>query len=501
MKFLILFLLAITILAQEVGPQFGGEFIFEINHSPELTENQRKTIISENIKVISELTSLGKISFSPQSANFSWPLQASKNYNGYSYYGISGFVDHDPNYPNQLKDYNNGTRTYDLESGYNHKGTDIFLWPFGWVMMENNFVEIISMADGIIIGKDDGNYDRNCGINFNTNWNAVYIRHDNGAVAWYGHMKKNSLTQKNVGERVSTGEYLGIVGSSGASTGPHLHLEVYDENYKLIDPWFGPGNTTITSYWWIEQKPYYDSKINKIATHSQWPVFPACPETEKTYEQNEFLPGDTICFLTYYQDQLKGQMTNYKIIQPNGVIWYQWNHSSTEDHYSASYWGWRWIFPANSQQGIWKFEVTYNGKVFQHYFKITRNPTDILENISVDNFVLYQNYPNPFGNRLSSNSTSTTIKYSLPRQNINAKKSEQSEIIQRNNEKDNFVTLKIFDVLGKEIALLVNKNQPPGNYEVKFNTSLLERQLTSGIYFYQLTVGDFRMTKKMIFLR
>ena len=70
---------------------------------------------------------------------------------------------------------------------------------------------------------------------------------------------------------------------------------------------------------------------------------------------------------------------------------------------------------------------------------------------------LNQNYPNPFN-------PSTSIKYSIPNRNQ--------------------VTLKVFDVLGSEVATLVNKEQPQGNYEVEFNGS----DLTSGIYFYRLSV-------------
>ena len=60
-----------------------------------------------------------------------------------------------------------------------------------------------------------------------------------------------------------------------------------------------------------------------------------------------------------------------------------------------------------------------------------------------------------------------------------------------------FVTLKVYDVLGKEIATLVNEEKSAGSYNVEFNAS----HLASGIYYYQLRAGDYVETKKMIFMK
>lgn len=66
---------------------------------------------------------------------------------------------------------------------------------------------------GVILDVRDGNFDRSCSFN-NNSWNAVYVRHSDGSVAWYGHLKNGSATTKTIGEEVEEGEYLGIVGSS-----------------------------------------------------------------------------------------------------------------------------------------------------------------------------------------------------------------------------------------------------------------------------------------------
>jgi Secretion system C-terminal sorting domain len=56
------------------------------------------------------------------------------------------------------------------------------------------------------------------------------------------------------------------------------------------------------------------------------------------------------------------------------------------------------------------------------------------------------------------------------------------------------VSLKVYDILGKEIAVLVNSNYSPGTYEINWNSS----NVSSGVYFYKLTAGSFSETKKMI---
>ena len=64
------------------------------------------------------------------------------------------------------------------------------------------------------------------------------------------------------------------------------------------------------------------------------------------------------------------------------------------------------------------------------------------------------------------------------------------------------VTLKVFDVLGKEIATLVNEKQSPGEYEVPFSINQFSGyQLPSGIYFYTLRAGDYVETKKMLMIK
>jgi ligand-binding sensor domain-containing protein len=107
-------------------------------------------------------------------------------------------------------------------------------------------------------------------------------------------------------------------------------------------------------------------------------------------------------------------------------------------------------------------------------------------NVQPKDFSLEQNYPNPFN-------PSTTIRYTI------------SSVIASATKQSVLVTLKVYDVLGNEVATLVNEEKPAGNYKVDFNAS----QLSSGIYFYQLSVGGpetssgqgIIQTKKMILVK
>lgn len=98
-------------------------------------------------------------------------------------------------------------------------------------------------------------------------------------------------------------------------------------------------------------------------------------------------------------------------------------------------------------------------------------PLDVKDDVKPPlEFALYQNYPNPFN-------PVTTIKYQIPQSGT--------------------VTIKVYDVLGKEIATLANEEKSAGSYEVKFDAS----RLSSGVYFYKIRAGEYISVRKMILLR
>lgn len=119
--------------------------------------------------------------------------------------------------------------------------------------------------------------------------------------------------------------------------------------------------------------------------------------------------------------------------------------------------------------------VLFKGTLYDNLLKY--QITDIEKPTIVITPSLSQNYPNPFN-------PVTTIGYSIP-------------VMEKYYTSTPEVILKVYNIIGQEVAVLVNRKQHPGDYIVKFDAS----QFASGIYFYKLQSGDFAETKKMILLR
>lgn len=121
----------------------------------------------------------------------------------------------------------------------------------------------------------------------------------------------------------------------------------------------------------------------------------------------------------------------------------------------------------------------------QNYYLVSYDlVTGINEQSIVDGYKLGQNYPNPFN-------PFTTIKYSIGEKTIHDYQAKNlfSSL--------QLVSIKIYDLLGREVASLVNEEKLPGHYEIIFDGS----HLTSGVYFYQLKINTNVMAKKMISLK
>ncbi|MEJ5262588.1 MAG: T9SS type A sorting domain-containing protein [Ignavibacterium sp.] len=109
--------------------------------------------------------------------------------------------------------------------------------------------------------------------------------------------------------------------------------------------------------------------------------------------------------------------------------------------------------------------------------------TDVEKEFNLaNNFILEQNYPNPFN-------PSTKIRFVIPASSLNPFSKGEGTL----------VTLKVYDVLGNEVAILINEYKSPGNYEIDFDAS--KYNLPSGVYLYKLQYGELSAVKKFVLMK
>lgn len=132
-----------------------------------------------------------------------------------------------------------------------------------------------------------------------------------------------------------------------------------------------------------------------------------------------------------------------------------------------------WVTVTNAEIDYENNTVTFSNTEVSSYVVLAENEVtainDVTENLD-NNYRLFQNYPNPFN-------PTTTIEFSIP---VN-----------------DYVRLSVFDILGREVEVLVNNNLSAGNHSINFDAS----GLSSGIYFYQLKTGDKILVKKLNLLK
>jgi hypothetical protein len=457
MKFQSLFLVA-TFLTVQVFAQS----IWQTDHDafarpegpclPAADREMMKEEIAKNRAELVERGILGERAGGGNPVMLEYPLKLVAESTWNSAWAISNFVDHDTS--SAVLDYNCTQRTYN-----GHQGTDYFIWPFSFYLMYNDLVEIVAAAPGVIVYKNDGSFDENCEWPGFAVWNAVYIEHTDGTTALYGHMKDGSLTNKNVGDSVVTGEFLGIVGSSGYSTGPHLHLEIWDTDTNWVDPYQGGCNSTNTVSAWTEQRPYWDKAINAMTVHDSIPTNFACPGAEEhTHFDYEFHPGDSVYGYIWVTNIQGGIDTFYTTVnRPDGSLFTDYltpvppGFSSPGIPLVAAI-----ELPDTASEGVWTIETQYYGV---DTMMVEFNVQTLFASVEDEVIGTLKTYPNP---------TEDNLFIKLP--NTTATREEMD--------------LKVFNSVGKLVLQKSLTNQS-GN-EINISTT----GLTSGVYSVRFSTSE-----------
>lgn len=249
-----------------------------------------------------------------------------------------------------IQDYTCGPKTYD-----GHQGTDITLPSFA--VMDSG-VAVRAVAAGEVVATHDGEFDRQKAWIPGAVWNFVAIRHADGIVTIYGHLKQNSVSV-SVGQFVQVGTLLGEVGSSGFSDIPHLHLEVHDENGAVIDPWRGPCGASQSR--WVSQLGYQNtfSLFTAGLTHDSMTLDLAKdpPAHEDTFSTAD---ARVSMWVELFNVQT-GTPAEFRLYKPDGTLY--WTISFTHVRFYSLSWWWAWhaVSGYMTDVGTWRMQYRQNG--------------------------------------------------------------------------------------------------------------------------------------------
>ncbi len=247
---------------------------------------------------------------------------------------IANYVDHDPG--GTPRDYRCGDVTY-----HGHDGTDLAISDRG--RMEEG-VEVLAAAPGLVVGTRDGMADRSVretgtsAVNGRECGNGVLIEHGDGWATQYCHMRQGSV-RVHRGQRVERGSVLGLVGMSGESEFPHLHLTVRHDNVA-VDPFVGlvPGAACAAGI-----EPLWAADVGQALAYRTGEVFnigfaaqdASWPAARNGAYRNVIVPRDAAA-ITFWCETFAtepGDRITLRILAPDGRLFVE--HAETINRHQA----------------------------------------------------------------------------------------------------------------------------------------------------------------------
>ena len=269
-----------------------------------------------------------------------WPVSGVSGHD----WVINNYVDLDRS--SGLRDYQGGNKTYD-----NHNGVDIDIATFRG--MDNNRAQVLAAADGVVSDVLNSNPDdRHIGSGCSGLWNAVYVRHPSGLTLMYGHLKYNSVTVA-IGDAVAAGDVLGIVGSSGCSSQPHLHFEIRDANWTIIDPF--------QQDLWADTPAYQPplTLMDYIIHEGEFPIDSQHTLIDPLPNLTHLTPGKRLVVGFHLAGGHSGDNYDVVLYDPNSQEVQHYAHTFSN---TARHTWWYWFFNLDDALlGIWTVEIEING--------------------------------------------------------------------------------------------------------------------------------------------
>ena len=240
-------------------------------------------------------------------------------------------------------------RTYD-----NHRGVDIDISSFR--EMDDNSAVVRAAANGEVIFVREDQPDRNM-ISLNSctaTWNVVTLRHTNGFETIYGHLKRNSVSVE-VGDKVKAGDKLGVAGSSGCSTHPHLHFQAKNCSGDAFE-------TFAASMW--ENPPLYNAESWVMDIMLRGGSLPTVNQIKDPAPNENVVvsPGGTLG-IGLSLSAHGGDVVLIKILDPGLNEFASWTWTVPSGIYRHRFPS--WTRTLDTQKGTWRVFAGVNGWIHQ----------------------------------------------------------------------------------------------------------------------------------------
>lgn len=288
----------------------------------------------------------------------------------YPFYPMAGKLDEDRLHMNFV-DLNAGGGILDYRCSalsYNgHQGIDTDIYR---LVAQDVGVPVHAALDGTVVFTNDGEPDDNrcvCGSAIpgwppcppGTEANAVIIDHGGGHQSWYWHLKTGSVAV-SVGQAVVAGQPIGMVGSSGCSTNPHLHFESRLGGVRY-EPFAGGCNAVPSG--WVEQEPLDPGlKVMGFATSRTSPGAAPSP-LELPISVQKALGDPAIYFWIQLANLPANSTWQVRFFRPNGTNAFTSGIGQFPNlFYRSSWWWWQWNIPEMQQlAGTWTVRLDIDG--------------------------------------------------------------------------------------------------------------------------------------------